>query len=282
MEGEPPEGEAVGTQADYFNAESGQDMIVVSWTGDEVDCYHGKTISAMAVGHAFNISIPTATFNTYYDTSPGLMSSFVGTIVKAIVGFLIFGLFLIPVLRCTSFSFSSRAPAVEHISAPSGTLPVGGTGTLQGKSYVVVSDALVEIRDVGIIFQRHEFHLRDADGNGALLIHGWKPGANDWCLFTLTEPSEPMTPQQAAAVSAGKTVTMDGTTTTANDMFNFTTLSVKTSDILQSKTGEVFYAFSGQSGPELSFTRWNDDVITFYKGSVLSEDPKGAFSTVEK
>ncbi len=137
---------------------------------------------------------------------------------------------------------------------------------------------------MGIIFQRHEYHLRDVESwfNGALLIHGWKPGANDWCLFRLVEPSEPLTPQQAAAVSAGKAVTLDGSTTTANDLFNFTTLSVKNFRHPTKQNGRVFYAFSGQSGPELSFTRWNDDVITFYKGSVLTEDPKAAFSTVEK
>ncbi len=136
VEGEPPEGEAVGTQADYFNAESGQDMIVVSWTGDEVDCYHGKTISAIAVGHAFNINIPTATFNTYYDTSPGLMSSFVGTIVKAIVGFLIFGLFLIPILqKYVVFIQPGGLRRSSILPRRPARLPVGGTGTLQGKSW---------------------------------------------------------------------------------------------------------------------------------------------------
>src|ERR1700749_2227948 len=55
IEGQAPEGEEVGDHAEYFNAESGNTMIVVSWTGDEVECYHGVTISASVVAQAFNI-----------------------------------------------------------------------------------------------------------------------------------------------------------------------------------------------------------------------------------
>lgn len=41
IEGEAPEGVTVGDVAHYFNAERGQRMIVVSWTGDEVECFRG-------------------------------------------------------------------------------------------------------------------------------------------------------------------------------------------------------------------------------------------------
>ena len=273
VEGEPPEGEDVGTKAEYFNAEAGTAMVVVSWTGDEVEFYHGKTITPMMVGHAFNI--PPVGLSEY--TPPRGASyahpSFPFGAIVALGIFIIFLLIFIPAI-----SSSSRPPAVVRAAAPSAALTVDRSGKLAGKTYTIVSDALVEVREMGTVFQRHEFHLRDEDGNGALLIHGWKPGANDWYLFTLLQSSEEMTPQQAAAVQIGKSVTLGNTTTTIDELFSFTTLSVKTSDILQSKTGQVFYAFSGQAGPLVSLERWNDSAITFYSGSVLHEDPVAAFS----
>lgn len=274
VEGEPPEGEGLGTEADYFNAEAGSTMDVVSWTGDEVEFYHGKTIPSMMVGHAFNIAPTSLAEFTPPRGASYSHPSFPAGAILGLIGFIVFMLFLVPLISSMS---SPRAPAVVHVAAPSAVLTVGSSGNLVGKSYSIVSDALVEVREMGTIFQRHEFHLRDQDGNGALLIHGWKPGANDWYLFTLLEPSEPITPQQAAAVQLGKSVTMGNATTTADELFSFTTLNVKTSDILQSKTGQVFYGFSGQSGPLVSIARWDDSVITFYSGSALHEDPIAAF-----
>lgn len=274
VEGEPPEGEGEGTEADYFNAEAGNTMDVVSWTGDEVEFYHGKTITAIMVGHAFNLAPSNLSEFTPPRGASYSHSSFPAGAILGLIGFIAFMLFLVPIISSSS---SHRPPAVVHVAAPSAALAVGSSGNLEGKSYTIVSDALVEVRETGTIFQRHEFHLRDQDGNGALLIHGWKPGANDWYLFTLLEPSEPMTPQEAAGVQLGKSLMIGNTTTVANELFSFTTLNVKTSDILQSKTGEVFYGFSGQTGPLVCLARWNDSVITFYSGSALHEDPVASF-----
>src|SRR5579864_8324775 len=46
VEGKAPEGENVGTVAEYFNAVSGNIMQVVSWTGDEVEYYTGINLSS--------------------------------------------------------------------------------------------------------------------------------------------------------------------------------------------------------------------------------------------
>lgn len=273
VEGEPPEGEDVGTIAEYFNAEAGAAMVVVSWTGDEVEFYHGKTITPMMVGHAFNVPPVSLSEYTPPPSASYSHSSFPFGAIIALVIFIIFLLFLIPAL-----SSSSRPSAVVRVAAPSAALTVDRSGKLEGKGYTIVSDALVEVREMGTVFQRHEFHLRDEDGNGALLIHGWKPGANDWYLFTLLQSSEEMNPQQAGAVKMGEIETLGNSTTIVNELFSLTTLNVKTSDILQSKTGQVFYGFSGRAGPLVTLVRWNDSVINIYSGSELHEDPVGAFS----
>jgi hypothetical protein len=46
IDGQAPEGQKVGSRANYFNAEAGSKMIVVSWTGKEMEYYKGVTITA--------------------------------------------------------------------------------------------------------------------------------------------------------------------------------------------------------------------------------------------
>src|SRR5262249_22728950 len=55
VEGTAPEGEQVGSEANYFNLEQGSRMEVVSWTGEEVEFYHGATVSRSLVAAAFNL-----------------------------------------------------------------------------------------------------------------------------------------------------------------------------------------------------------------------------------
>src|SRR5260370_40802875 len=55
VEGTAPEGEAVGCLADYFNAEAGNEMFVVSWTGSEIEFYRGRTIPKSEVASAFQL-----------------------------------------------------------------------------------------------------------------------------------------------------------------------------------------------------------------------------------
>jgi hypothetical protein len=280
IEGQGPEGEDVGDRAEYFNAESGNTMIVVSWTGDEVECYHGVTISASVVAKAFNL--PLATLNRFSGSSnftlsgvtPPARSSFP---MLAMAGGILFVLFLIAAAPTTLLR-RSRAATTARISAPEVHLRVGGSGKIDGKNYTIVSDALVELNEVGVIFQRHEFHLSDEEGNGALLIRGWKPGDKDWCLLDLRDPSTPMTPQQAAAVQCGQTLSFAGANVPVDALFRFTALKVNTADILQNTTGKVFYGFSGGTGVNLMLARWDGENINFYQGRLLRGDPTSTFS----
>lgn len=284
IEGQAPEGEDVGDRAEYFNAESGSTMIVVSWTGDEVECYHGVTISASTVAKAFNLPLATLSrANLSSFALSGTTPSTIGLrpILLAAAGIL-FVLFLIAAAP-TRLLLRSRATTAARIAAPDAHLPIDGTGKIDGKNYTVVSDALVEMNEVGMIFQRHEFHLRDEDGNGALLIRGWKPGDKDWCLLTLHDPSTPITQQQAAAIQYGQKLSVGGTSVPVDALFRFITLKVNTADILQSATGKVFYGFSGGTGVTLMLARWDEEDINFYEGHSLPTDPTSAFTVpIEK
>ncbi|MCX6905850.1 MAG: DUF4178 domain-containing protein, partial [Verrucomicrobia bacterium] len=62
IEGQAPEGVEVGDVARYFNAELSDSMVVVSWTGDEIEFYHGLTLPHGAVASAFGLAKETAGF----------------------------------------------------------------------------------------------------------------------------------------------------------------------------------------------------------------------------
>ena len=55
IEGQAPEGVEVGDVANYFNAEAGGIMQVVSWTGEEVEFYNGVNLARGVVNSAFNL-----------------------------------------------------------------------------------------------------------------------------------------------------------------------------------------------------------------------------------
>ena len=52
IEGKAPDWVSVGDVAQYFNAEAGGKMWVVSWSGDEVECYRGMQLHPGAVAQA--------------------------------------------------------------------------------------------------------------------------------------------------------------------------------------------------------------------------------------
>ena len=271
IEGEAPEGEEVGDVAEYFNAEADGAMVVVSWTGDEVECYHGMTISSLAVGRAFNL--PSASLRDLSSASTDSQPSpFPTVMVFSVLGTLILLALVFSVFR------SRPAAPLRRFAAPPVALKIGSSGKIDDRNYVITSDTLVELDEFGAVFQRHELHLRDQDGNGALLIRGWKPGDKDWCLLTLQDPSEPMTPQQAAAVSCGKNIPCAGTSVPVDALFRFTALKVNTDDPLQNTTGKVFYGFSGGTGVTRMLARWDEDSVNFYAGRPLNGDPTSVFT----
>src|ERR1041385_3980119 len=55
IEGEAPEGVEVGDVAHYFNAAAGNKMLVVSWTGEEVEFYWGTDLTSGTVAAAFDL-----------------------------------------------------------------------------------------------------------------------------------------------------------------------------------------------------------------------------------
>ena len=274
IEGHAPEGVEVGDVARYFNAESGNHMVVVSWTGEEIEFYRGVDLPRGTVASAFNLGSKLESNATVSgiganflrgDATSFFSSALPSKMVAVVLGVaVLIGVFAI---RRTEHSQSG----IQKVRAPAAPLVVGSNGVLDGNHYRVQAHALVEIGEVGQVYDRHEYILSSDDGTRALVIYGSKPRAKDWILFTPVEPATRLTPQQAAAVRVGDMVNLDGHVATVGEKFQSVIRESDGPESSDLRTGAVLFGFLGQSGSTLLLARWDERGIDFYRGEVLPE-----------
>src|ERR1019366_1976699 len=150
IEGKAPKGVDLGDVAHYFNAVAGNTMMVVSWTGEEVEFYKGLDLSPTTVSSAFNVRL--ADFSRLF-RAPGGSRRFSGIVVGLVVALF---LMIVMVIGSRSFAPSRRPPAIVRTGAPASPLAIGKTGKLGGTRFQVQSHLLVEMAMVGRRFDRHE------------------------------------------------------------------------------------------------------------------------------
>ncbi|MBI3886101.1 MAG: DUF4178 domain-containing protein, partial [Opitutae bacterium] len=143
IEGAAPEGTAVGDSANYFNADYGDRMIVVSWTGDEVEFYDGGPIAAWRVEEAFKLprsaaERPVTAFSGLH--RGGRWDASYLTAAVALGMLVLFGFVLY-----TENTDAPPAPPPPKVAAPARLLAVGARAALAGHRYTVTGYALVEV-----------------------------------------------------------------------------------------------------------------------------------------
>jgi hypothetical protein len=266
VEGKLPEGVRVGQVAHYFNAEAGDKMIVVSWTGDEVEFYSGKNISVGEVASAFNFS-GLGRIGFALGGGRSLLNAHV-------VGhFLVFGMFgLFFIFICCAVHTPARAPAVVVLpTAPLPPLATGETGVLEGRHFRIVGHALVEIAEPGLRFTRHEYKLDDDDNQEFLLIAGAGTNAATWTLGAPFEPPSPLTPPQAAALPVGQIVNLDGESPRVARLFRSTFINVERNGWPGFKPGDGQYGFSAPMKSNTLIVRWNATNVLWLKGTAVPD-----------
>jgi Domain of unknown function (DUF4178) len=265
IEGKAPEGVKVGDEARYFNAVSGNNMIVVSWTGAEVEFYRGLDLSPTTVSAAFNVRI--VDFSRLFPAPGGnRWSSWLAVGPAAALVFV-----CILVVGYHSFKPNRRLPAIVRTGAPASPLVIGKAGSLGGTPFQIQSHLLVELAMVGRKFYRHEYLLSDDQGAKALLVRGSKPGAADWWLFKPLQPQTPLSPQQAAAVRWGQTVDIGGLAARVTDLFQATIRQVESAEASELSAGDVFFGFAGPAQDARLLVRWNANYINFFQGVAVQE-----------
>jgi len=273
VEGKVPEGVIVGQFAKYFNAEAGDKMVVVSWTGDEVEFYSGRTITSGVVASAFNLSgLARVGFaltggRSFLNAHVLFLLLFLGIICFGFIGV------------CCALRSPAHPPAVVVFQVAPSPLAVGATGVLGGRRYRIASHTLVEIAEIGLRFSRHEYELRDDHGNHFLLISGMGSNAANWILCAPINLPPSLTAQEVGGLSVGQTVKLDGDSTRIAKLFRSTIREVDENSMELYKPGDVLYGFSGAMKSNTLIVRWNTTNIIWLKGTLLADqNVKAAFA----
>jgi hypothetical protein len=278
VEGEAPAGAAIGSTANYFNAEAGDIMQVVSWTGDEVEYYNGSTLPPAAVEHAFKVSpvVRPKAFggfsgNTYLN--PTNDNSTLKSMLQ--VGLvLIFFIFLF-CIATDSFSRTHESGPVRRIPAGPPPLPVGASGVWQDKKLSITTHFVMEIDRVDAIYGRNEYLLSDDLGKQFLLVCDNAPGFKSWTLFHQIDPLIPPTLPEAAGQKVGEVVNVNGVVATVTDLFESTVQTVEKIGFSNWHTGDATYNYLARSQYETVLVRWNKSRLTCYEGKTV---PARAFA----
>ena len=270
IEGSVPDGLVVGEVSNYFNLEFGNAMQVVSWIGERIEFYDGVNLSTRLVNGAFNLPNEAAgssgTGSWLSSGSSGGYDSWFMFALKAggvfLLIFLLFG---------RNFSCASSRPAgtVRHISAGAAPLTVGAAGTLKGTHYRVAAHAVVEIGEVGVFYERHEYQLTADGGQTARLVCGVNYGDNNWTLFTPLHPLQPPTAMECAAKKMGEVVNVDGVEGPVSHIFQAT---VKQSDNpvdVDWNGSSLHYGYMAKSPYVTLLATWNSVDASFFQGQDL-------------
>ena len=271
IEGRAPEGVEVGDVANYFNAQAGNDMQVVSWTGEEVEYYNGVTIPQSVVAVAFKMprASEASQFGRSYDSSwlggndehyDGVVKFFLKAIPVVFLFIIIFG-------RNFSCSADYESAPVKKVDAGAPPLTVGAAGKLLDRNYHITAHAVVEIAEVGARFERHEYQLTNDDGQAGLLVCGMKPDDKDWRLFEPLLVVSMPGPQEFAAKKAGDTVTIEGMTGKVRDLFLSSVRQADGAPSTDWQPGDVRFGFEAQGEHELLLVRWDSTAVNVQRGT---------------
>lgn len=268
IEGQAPEGVELGDVARYFNAESDRQMVVVSWTGEEVEHYRGMNLSHEAVSTAFGVQL----------RQPQLVSATgLSTRVKRGAGLWV----ALPSLLLLSLTplLLNRAsrptePVVRKVAAAAAPFASGTRGSLDGTTYDVVGHAVMEIAEVNRLFDRHEYEIRDTEGRVSLLVCGLKPGDRRWALFTPHDAEPVLTPFEAGAKRVGDLLAPFELARVTR-LFRSMALPTGNAGPEPAHTSGTRYGLVAEAADGLWMARWNERELVLYRGKPLAA---GAFA----
>ena len=273
VDGQAPDGVQEGDTARCFNAERGNEMVVVSWTGDEVECYSGQLISPYVVKAAFNLTeAPTGLTSV-----PAATRESSNPIASRILSWAILAVSLTSVALMVASAVHSNSPRkLERLTVSKPRLQPGKSGTLAGERYRIQSRITVEIQRVGRSHTRHEYLLVNSAGESAVLIQGSESSDGVWSLLKPIVPKPELTPSQAGEAKLGDPVLQTESPLRLTQMFQTRVLSVQGEHPWF--VGAFLYGFEARGDDNRAVARWRPDTIEVHQAvSLAASDVTAAF-----
>ena len=277
IEGEGPEGVEVGDIARYFNADTGNRMLVASWSGDEIEFYEGLDVPVEGVARAFNLPKTAATdVVSNFSGSSGLReavskSAGIGWVPKLVLAGLaaIVGVSGYSCFRRGSDAVAGATSAARPF-APTLQLVNGAEGELGGQRFTVAAQSAVEIARPGTRHSRREYALTGRRDERALLINGLSGGSKEWHLLRPAPAPAGLTPVDAAQKKKGEAVTVDGRSFRVVDVFQSKKLFTEPANAGPA-ANTVEYGFFATEGADVLLVRWSETAIQFWRGTTVDE-----------
>ena len=281
IEGKAPDWVSVGDVAQYFNAEAGGKMWVVSWSGDEVEYYRGMQLHPGAVAQA--LRLPESSFRPA--AGSGLVRSGssgggwnIGTLATLFV-LGMGGLFLF--LRCGSATHSvsrglvatpplKTAPVVARVPAPRPPLVVGTNVVLDGQALQVITHRVTAFTKVNAQWDAHHYQVIDEAGRTNVLTVRVRPASTNWHLLKPLAVTRPPTPAVAASMRVGEQVTVDGFSGTIAELFMSKEVSRTGPPIAGFATSGLNYHYLAVGTNGVLLASWNADGVVFHRGQTVS------------
>jgi hypothetical protein len=278
IEGEPPEGVERGDLADYLNADEGERMCVISWTGDEVEYYEGRDVPPATVAAAFGLSADAPAFR---GARPAAGAG--GGEMKWVLAALVVVLFFVVIALVVGAGGGSKSrsgrnrpePAKVQPLPPPPALAAGARGTLGGAAFTLAGKGAVEVTRVSGKQERTEYRLDGENGEAALLVHGLAGAGRQWHLLRRVAPAEvPLASGfEGAAIKRGGLVRLGDRPLNVTDIFR---LQTKASEGDAAGEGawwpaRVRYGFTASATGLWLLARWDEQEIAFFAGSPVAE-----------
>ncbi len=275
IEGKAPDWVSVGDVAQYFNAEAGGKMWVVSWSGDVVEYFRGMNLHGELVARALNL--PPAALTKTATSTQWLTSGR----LSQLGAFLALGFLALPFLpsmrgcgssRSIGFSAPGQAsvatpapPVVERRPIPPQLFAVGTNVVMGGRKYQVISHRVTAFTRVNSQWHQHHYQVTDEQGQTNLLSVDPIAIAPILQLYKPFTPSRPPTPQVAGSMRGGDKVTLDGYTGTiaALEMSQEVARTGPPISGLATNGLTYHYIAGGSNGPLLA--SWNAERVVFYR-----------------
>ena len=278
IEGKAPDWVSVMDEAQYFNAEAGGKMWVVSWSGDEVEYYRGMQLHPELVAQA--LKLPLNSFKKA-SASSAVGASLSGGAVGKVFGFIVFGVISLGLAGafrgCSQPSYrSSLTPAptvVVRQPTPPPPLPVGTNVVVEGRSYQVITHRVTGFTKVNAQWNTHHYQVTNDSGQTSLLAVRLQSSANNLRLFKPHAATRPPTPATAAAMRVGDTVTLDDYTGTITELLMSHEVSRTGPPIEGLGTNGLTYHYLATGSNGMLLASWNAERVVFHRGQNVSKSP---------
>lgn len=269
VEGNPPEWIQQGDVARYFNAVAGKHEWVVSWTGDEVECYRGIGIPGEAITKAFGVTFPVTKKHSSGWGGKGFQWGLLALIIGAATIFA-FTMDSRSSRRFESLPFSSGSSS----AAPRPRFDLNSSIRVGDQSFRVIGHTLESVSAVQWNRARYEYLLESEQGGRHWLVESSWPRAGSWLLLKALATPPRSSPEAEAEAAQGSLIQKgDFNGHLAYHYLSSGKQGTVENIPLHGKQGQVFHYLATNDAGGVLVASWNESMLEFLAGEILNASP---------